>query len=86
MSFLSSLFPSYSQRQIKKLEGIADKIDALAGTYSAMSDEQLKAQTEVFRSRLAAGETTDDILKDIRELLKAQTSTEEAEAAETTEA
>ena len=62
MSFLSSLFPSYSQRQIKKLEGIADKIDALAETYSAMSDEQLKAQTEIFRSRLAAGETTDDIL------------------------
>ena len=62
MSFLSSLFPSYSQRQIKKLEGIADKIDALAETYSVMSDEQLKAQTEIFRSRLAAGETTDDIL------------------------
>lgn len=62
MSFLSSLFPSYSQKQIKKLTGIADKIDSLADKYSAMSDSELKAQTDVFRSRLAKGETTDDIL------------------------
>ena len=62
MSFLSSLFPSYSQRQIKKISVIADKIDALADRYSAMSDEELKAQTDIFRARLANGETTDDIL------------------------
>ncbi len=62
MSFLSSLFPSYSQRQIKKISVIADKIDALADRYSAMSDEELKSQTDIFRARLAKGETTDDIL------------------------
>ncbi|MBO5981015.1 MAG: hypothetical protein J6Q24_01055, partial [Clostridia bacterium] len=62
MSFLSSLFPSYSQRQIKKISVIADKIEALADTYSAMSDAELKSQTDVFRTRLANGETTDDIL------------------------
>ena len=62
MSFLSSLFPSYSARQIKKISVIADKIEALADTYSAMSDEELKAQTDIFRARLANGETTDDIL------------------------
>ena len=62
MSFLSSLFPSYSQRQIKKISVIADKIDALADTYSAMSDAELKSQTDIFRARLAGGETTDDIL------------------------
>ena len=62
MSFLSSLFPSYSARQIKKLNAIADKIDALADRYSAMSDSELKAQTDIFRSRLQKGETTDDIL------------------------
>ncbi|MBO7162551.1 MAG: preprotein translocase subunit SecA [Clostridia bacterium] len=62
MSFLSSLFPSYSQRQIKKISVIADKIDALADRYSAMSDAELKSQTDVFRTRLANGETTDDIL------------------------
>ena len=52
MSFLSSLFPSYSQRQIKKISVIADKIDALADRYSAMSDAELKSQTDVFRTRL----------------------------------
>lgn len=62
MSFLSSLFPSYSERQIKKLNVIADKVDALADRYSDMSDSELKEQTALFRSRLAAGETTDDIL------------------------
>ena len=62
MSFLSSIFPSYSARQIKKLNVIADKIDALADRYSAMSDSELKAQTDIFRSRLQKGETTDDIL------------------------
>ena len=62
MSFLSSLFPSYSARQIKKISVIADKIDALADRYSAMSDEELKSQTDIFRARLAKGETTDDIL------------------------
>ena len=62
MSFLSSLFPSYSARQIKKISVIADKIEALADRYSAMSDEELKAQTDIFRARLANGETTDDIL------------------------
>ncbi|MBR6507598.1 MAG: preprotein translocase subunit SecA [Clostridia bacterium] len=62
MPFLSSLFPSYSARQIKKISVIADKIEALADTYSAMSDEELKSQTDIFRARLANGETTDDIL------------------------
>ncbi len=62
MSFLSSLFPSYSQRQIKKLNVIADKVDALADKYSVMSDAELKSQTDIFRTRLAGGETTDDIL------------------------
>ncbi len=62
MSFLSSLFPSYSQRQIKKLESIADKIDALADTYKAMSDTELASQTDIFKARLAKGETTDGIL------------------------
>ncbi|MBR2915443.1 MAG: preprotein translocase subunit SecA [Clostridia bacterium] len=62
MSFLSSLFPSYSARQIKKISVIADKIDALADRYSAMSDQELKSQTDIFRARLAKGETTDDIL------------------------
>jgi len=62
MSFLSTLFPSYSARQIKQLNVIADKIDALADRYSAMSDDELKAQTDIFRSRLQKGETTDDLL------------------------
>ena len=47
---------------LKKIEPIAMKIESLADKYSAMSDEELKGQTEIFKSRLKNGETLDDIL------------------------
>ena len=56
------LFPSYSQKQIKKLEKIANKIEALADKFKKMSDEELRGMTEIFKSRLSNGETLDDIL------------------------
>ncbi len=62
MGLMTKIFGSYSDHQIKKLEKIAQKIEALATTYKNMSDEELRGMTKVFKARLAAGETLDDIL------------------------
>ncbi|MBQ7172801.1 MAG: preprotein translocase subunit SecA [Clostridia bacterium] len=62
MALFSALFGTYSQKQLKKIAPLADKVDALADTYRAMSKEELRGMTDKFRARLAAGETTDDIL------------------------
>ena len=59
MSLFTKIFGTYSDRQIKKIEATADKIEALAPKYAAMTDQQLRQQTDVLRERLAAGETTD---------------------------
>ena len=62
MSLITKIFGTYSQRQLKKLTAIADHVDALADTYRAMSDTELRSMTTKFRERLAAGETLDDLL------------------------
>ena len=62
MGLMTKLFGSYSDHQVKKLEKIAAKIEALASTYKSMSDDELRGMTEVFKGRLAVGETLDDIL------------------------
>ena len=58
------LFGTYSQKQVKKIEKIAAKIEALADKYARMSDDELKAITPWLKDRLAGGETLDDILPD----------------------
>ncbi len=62
MSFLDKIFGSYSDRELKKIKPVVDKILAMEGDYAALTDEQLKAKTPEFRERLAAGETLDDLL------------------------
>ncbi len=64
MSLFTKLFGTYSEKQLKKIYPIADKIEALAEKYSSMDDATLKSQTEILKSRLAKGETLDDILPD----------------------
>ena len=64
MSLISKIFGTYSQRQVKKLNVIADRVDALADTYRAMSNAELQAVTATLKARLADGETLDDILPD----------------------
>ncbi len=51
-----------NDRKVKKLQKLAARIDALSDKYSAMSDDELVAQTGLFKQRLADGETLDDIL------------------------
>ena len=63
-TFLTSLFGSYSQRELKRLDPILQSVLDLEDTYKAMSDEELKNQTPLLKERLQNGETLDDILPD----------------------
>ena len=62
MGLFDKLFGTRSQREIKKIQPIVDKILALEETYKNLSEAQLKAKTPEFKERLANGETLDDIL------------------------
>ena len=62
MNLYQKIFGSYSDRELKRIEPIINKIESLRPEMKAMSDEQLKGQTDKFKTRLANGETLDDIL------------------------
>ena len=62
MSLFTKLFGTSSQRELKSIYPIADKVDALEEEYKALTDAQLQAKTPEFKARLANGETLDDIL------------------------
>ena len=64
MGLIKYLMNGDSRRSLKKLNKMADQVEALEPKYQAMDDETLKSQTQVFKDRLAAGETLDDILFD----------------------
>ena len=61
-NFLTKIFGSKNERELKKIQPIVEKVNALEPQIQAMSDEKLKAQTELFKERLNNGETLDDIL------------------------
>ena len=56
------MFGTHSEREIKRIEPLADQIEALEPEYEKLSDEQLGAKTAEFRERLEKGETLDDLL------------------------
>ena len=62
MGFFKKIFGSYSDRELKSIYPIVDKIEALADEYAALTDAQLQAKTPEFKNRLAQGETLDDLL------------------------
>ena len=62
MSLVTSIFGTYSDRQIKKIMPIVKRVNALAQKYKEMSDAEMRSQTDIFKQRLANGETLDDIL------------------------
>ena len=64
MGLLKALFGDYSQKEIKRIRPLCDKVLALEEKYKAMSEEELKGQTDVLRDRLSMGESLDDILPD----------------------
>src|SRR5687767_9931107 len=57
-----SIFGSANDRYVRGLGKYVDAVNALEPTVSAMSDDQLRAQTDLFRQRLAGGETLDQLL------------------------
>ncbi|MBR5391103.1 MAG: preprotein translocase subunit SecA [Clostridia bacterium] len=63
-SFLKKIFGDTSSREIKRIMPLVEKIESLEGEYAALTDEALQAKTPWLKSRLAAGETLDDILPD----------------------
>ena len=62
MNFVEKIFGTHSDRELKYIYPIIDKIEKLRPTMQAMSDEELKDQTRKFKERLAQGETLDDLL------------------------
>ena len=70
MGFLKKLFPSYSEKQIKKILPTVDKIEAMADTFRAMSDDELRAYTDKLKGDLADGKTLDDILPEAFALVR----------------
>ena len=62
MGLFTKLFGTRSQRELKKIQPIVDKILSLESEYAALSEDALKAKTPEFKARLEKGETLDDIL------------------------
>ena len=64
MGLMDKIFGTYSERELKRIYPIRDKVLALDEQFSKMSDQELKAMTPKLKERLANGETLDDILPD----------------------
>mgnify|MGYP002314859467 CR=1 FL=1 len=62
MNLVEKVFGTHSEREVKRICPIIDKIEKLRPEMQKMSDEELKDQTRKFKERLAAGETLDDLL------------------------
>ena len=62
MGLFEKVFGTHSEKELKKIAPIVDKIEALDSDMQALSDEELRAKTTEFKERLANGETLDDLL------------------------
>lgn len=62
MGLIAKIFGTHSEREIKRIEPLADKIEALEPEYEKLSDEELAHKTVEFKERLKGGETLDDLL------------------------
>ena len=62
MSFISNIFKSYSEKEVKRVMPIVDKINSLEDDIAKLTDSELRHKTDEFKQRLANGETLDDLL------------------------
>ena len=62
MGLMRKLFGDYSQKEIKRILPLQEKVLGLESEYAALSDDELRHKTEEFKERLSLGETLDDIL------------------------
>lgn len=64
MGLFDKLFGSYSERELKRITPIANAVEALSADMAKLSDAELRAKTDEFKQRIAAGETLDDLLQE----------------------
>ena len=62
MSLIEKIFGTHSEHELKRIYPIVDQVEALGGEMGKLSDDELRAQTDKFKERLAQGETLDDLL------------------------
>ena len=62
MNVIEKVFGTHSERELKRIMPIVDKIESLRDSMMALSDEQLRDKTKEYKNRLANGETLDDLL------------------------
>ena len=62
MKMIEKVFGTHSERELKRIEPIVDKIESYRDTMRALSDEELRGKTKEYKKRLAEGETLDDLL------------------------
>ena len=70
MGLFEKVFGTHSEKELKKIAPIVDKIEALDSDMQALSDEELRAKTAEFKERLANGETLDDLLVEAFEVVR----------------
>ena len=62
MNIVEKIFGTHSERELKRILPLVDKIEALRPTMQALTDEELRGKTQEYKKRLSGGETLDDLL------------------------
>ena len=62
MKIFDKMFGTHSERELKRIKPLVDKVESLRGEMQSLSDEQLRGKTKEYKERLKAGETLDDLL------------------------
>ncbi len=70
MSVVQKIFGTHSEREIKRIDGLVNRIEALSPEMMEFSDEQMRDKTKEFKKRLSEGETLDDILPEAYALVR----------------
>ena len=72
MNIIEKMFGTHSQRELKRIMPIVDKIDSLRPSMQALSDEELRGKTREYKKRLEEGETLDDFRKHLQPYVRQQ--------------
>ena len=70
MSVVQKIFGTHSEREIKRINGLVDKIEGMRPEMMEMTDEQMRDKTKEFKKRLTNGETLDDLLPEAYALVR----------------
>ncbi|MDE5938048.1 MAG: preprotein translocase subunit SecA [Lachnospiraceae bacterium] len=70
MSVVQKIFGTHSEREIKRINGLVDKIEGMRPEMMEMTDEQMRNKTKEFKKRLSEGETLDDLLPEAYALVR----------------